>query len=313
MNNEEVTKIKEELQGLIDEVDRTGDVSDEFIELLDEISDELETAKENKKIQNQEELKDKLESLKEIAYKTGAISEESAAGIIEAIQALKIEAPEVEVAAPVVNVQPPEVKVTVPEIKIPEIKPPIVNVTTPDLIAIKKPTWLASIIDIKPIVERLDQVIAAFFGFTFPRDPSNAISVRLSDGEKFYKALGGAIGSMTGNAVFRKADNSTSTAVVDDNGNLQISQQPYTTIYQGNKTVPTGSAQAVGLSQSIHSITIKAIAANTYPVFVGSHTVTTSNGFELYGGESVSLDIDNISSVYVISTNAAQEVRYIAI
>lgn len=221
MNNEEVTKIKEELQKLIDEVDRTGDVSDEFVELLDEISDELETAKENKKIQNQEELKDKLESLKEIASNTGAISQESAAGIIEAIQSLKIEAPEVEVAAPVVNVQPPEVKVTVPEIKIPEIKPPIVNVTTPDLIAIKKPTWLAGIIDIKPILERLDQVIAAFFGFTFPRDPSNAISVRLSDGEKFYKALGGAIGSMTGNAVFRKADNSTSTAVVDDDGNLQ--------------------------------------------------------------------------------------------
>ena len=221
MNNEEIAKIKEELQGLIDEVDRTGDVSDEFVELLDEISDELEAAKENKKIQNQEELKDKLESLKEIASNTGAISEESALGIIEAIQSLRIEAPEVEVAAPIVNVAPPEVKVTVPEIKIPEIKPPIVNVTTPDLIAIKKPTWLSGIFDIKPIIDRLDQFITLVVNFALPKDPGNAISVRLSDGEKFYKALGGAISSMTGNSVFRKADNSTSTAVVDDNGYLQ--------------------------------------------------------------------------------------------
>lgn len=221
MNNEEIVKIKEEIQKLIDEVDHTSDVSDEFIELLDEISDELETAKENKKIDNQEELKDKLEALTEIVDRTGTISADTTAGVIAAIQALKLEAPDVEVAAPIVNVQPPDVKVTVPEIKIPEPKAPIVNITNPDTISIKKPTWLSTVLDLKPILEQFDRLLSLFTSFRFPTDAREAISVRLSDGEKFYKSLAGSIGSTTGNAVFRKADNSNSTAVVDDNGYLQ--------------------------------------------------------------------------------------------
>jgi len=84
------------------------------------------------------------------------------------------------------------------------------------------------------------------------------------------------------------------------------------TIYHGSKTVPTGTAEAIASSQTIKSVTIKALSTNTVAVYIGATGVTTS-GFELLAGESVSLDVNNLSLVFVISGSAAQIVRYIAI
>lgn len=104
---------------------------------------------------------------------------------------------------------------------------------------------------------------------------------------------------------------------VNPSGSLQVggtvAVSPLTTIYNGSKTVPTVTAETIASSQSISSVTIKALSTNTVAVYIGTTGVTTSTGFELLAGESISLDVDNLTDVYCISGSASQVVRYIAV
>lgn len=113
-------------------------------------------------------------------------------------------------------------------------------------------------------------------------------------------------------AVEIKDSGSDTRATVGTLG-IYVDPQPLSTIYNGVKVVPTGTAEVIASSQAIHSVTVKALSTNTAVVYIGSTGVTTSNGFELLAGESISLDVDDLSDVYVISGSASQEVRYIAI
>lgn len=94
-------------------------------------------------------------------------------------------------------------------------------------------------------------------------------------------------------------------------GNVGIA--PLTTVYNGTKTAPTVTAEAIASSQAISSVTVKALSTNTVAVYVGATGVTTANGFELLASESISLDIDNLADVFVISGSAAQVVKYVGI
>lgn len=94
---------------------------------------------------------------------------------------------------------------------------------------------------------------------------------------------------------------------------LYVDPQALTTLYSGTKTVPTGTAEALAGSQATRSVTVKALSTNTVAVYVGPTGVTTTSGFELLAGESVTMDISNLSTIYVISGSAAQIVRYIAL
>ena len=110
------------------------------------------------------------------------------------------------------------------------------------------------------------------------------------------------------------ADPETGLATSDNQTDgSQITQiSALSTIYAGTKTVPTGTAETITSTQVIHSVTIKALSTNTVAVYVGPSGVTVS-GFELLAGESVSLDVTNLATVFVISGSASQVVRYIAI
>jgi len=109
------------------------------------------------------------------------------------------------------------------------------------------------------------------------------------------------------------ADPVTSRLLVNSTISGSLSIAPLTTIYNGSKTVPTGTAEAIASTQAVSSVTVKALSTNTVAVYVGATGVTTANGFELLAGESLSLDIDDLADVFVISGSASQVVRYIAI
>jgi hypothetical protein len=96
------------------------------------------------------------------------------------------------------------------------------------------------------------------------------------------------------------------------NSNGEINISPISSLYGGTKTVPTGTAEAIASSQAIYSVTIKALLTNTVAVYVGPSGVTTSSGFELLAGESVSIEVSNLNLVYCISGSASQVIRYIA-
>jgi len=102
----------------------------------------------------------------------------------------------------------------------------------------------------------------------------------------------------------------TSAKQLADGHNVQVNA--LSTIYAGTKTVPTGTAEAIATTQTIHSVTVKALSTNTVAVYVGPSGATTSS-FELLAGESVSLDVTDIASVFVISGSASQVVRWIAV
>lgn len=86
------------------------------------------------------------------------------------------------------------------------------------------------------------------------------------------------------------------------------------TFVTGQKTVPTVTAEAIGSSLDIPDgvgVVVKALAGNTATVFVGVSGVTTSDGFELSAGDSVTLYVDNLADIYVISGSADQKVCYV--
>ena len=84
------------------------------------------------------------------------------------------------------------------------------------------------------------------------------------------------------------------------------------TLYDGTKTVPTGTAEAITTTQTIKSVTVKSLSTNTVAIYIGATGVTVA-GFELLPGEAVSLDVDDLATVFCISGGAAQVLRYIAI
>jgi len=62
-----------------------------------------------------------------------------------------------------------------------------------------------------------------------------------------------------------------------------------------------------------NSINIKASNNNTGKIYIGnSNSVTTSDGFELSAGESLTLPITNSNLVYLISDSISQNVCYVA-
>jgi len=87
-----------------------------------------------------------------------------------------------------------------------------------------------------------------------------------------------------------------------------------TTIYNGKKTVTTATTRvALASSQAVKSVTIKALIANTGTIYVGDSTVAAANGFALVAGDSISLDIGNLATIYLDSSVDGEGVTYISI
>jgi len=94
---------------------------------------------------------------------------------------------------------------------------------------------------------------------------------------------------------------------------IKTAVEPKGVIYQNTHAVPITTSDAIASSQACSSVTVKSLSTNTVAIYVGGSTCTVANGFELLPGESVSLDVNNISLIYCISGSASQELRWIAI
>ncbi len=94
---------------------------------------------------------------------------------------------------------------------------------------------------------------------------------------------------------------------------LAVDPQPLTVIYNNTHTVPTVTADAIATTQIVHSVTVKSLSTNTVAVYLGGIGVTITTGFELLPGESISLDISDLATIFCISGSATQVIRYIAL
>ncbi len=78
------------------------------------------------------------------------------------------------------------------------------------------------------------------------------------------------------------------------------------------ETIGTSQIQLSNNAISL-SVTIKALDSNTANIYVGKLGVTTSTGFELGAGESISLSIDNTNRLYAIAADTNQKICVIGI
>lgn len=106
------------------------------------------------------------------------------------------------------------------------------------------------------------------------------------------------------------------SVILNPDGRIPIDAYAVTAtgILNGRALVTTSGVpfQLAG-QQSVKSVTIKALQANTAKVYVGASGILPSNGFSLAPSDTVSLDIADLSTVWVDGDVTGDGVRYIAI
>lgn len=83
---------------------------------------------------------------------------------------------------------------------------------------------------------------------------------------------------------------------------------PLSTIYSGSITSTT-TKQPLPAQVLLGFLTVEALSTNTASLFVGNSSVTTSSGYELPPGASVSVPVANADELYVVG---AGQLNYIA-
>jgi len=95
---------------------------------------------------------------------------------------------------------------------------------------------------------------------------------------------------------------------------VSTSETVPSTILNGLKTVTTaGTAEALAGSTSCKSVTVRAEIDNTGYIYVGNSGVDSTNGYLLEAGDTVSLDIANLSTVYIDSSVNGEGAYYIGV
>lgn len=83
-------------------------------------------------------------------------------------------------------------------------------------------------------------------------------------------------------------------------------------VLRAGQTAVTASAAALASSTIVMQVIVKASPDNAIPVYLGPSTVTTSTGFRLDPGESVTLEVVNLSAIYLIASTTGASVSWVA-
>jgi len=304
--NHQLKNIQRQISNLIEKAnDGDETLSLEVAELLDEIANYCVLLKARDKTKPIENLVEKLDELVQLLSDNQNLSNEAQSSLLSAIKEIKID-----VLSPEVNVSPPKVEVSVPPINIPEIKiPPF-----PDEIRVKKPLWLPVFPSLKIITDSLGEIKKAMGALGLPRTADDPIAVRLSNGEKFYRAIGGVVSAVGASFPFKKSDNSQQAALVDDDSHVQVDVLtiPDVTVNTGDieigaveiknstddtratvgadglyidvraSVLPSGASTATKQDTLLAELQLKADLTETQPVSlatVPSHAVTNAGTF----------------------------------
>ena len=81
------------------------------------------------------------------------------------------------------------------------------------------------------------------------------------------------------------------------------------TIYSGQQT-STLAAVALPAQALVNGIVITARLTNTGTSYIGPAGVTTSNGYPLAAGQSISYAVTNLNAVYIIGTNTTDVIAF---
>ncbi len=97
-------------------------------------------------------------------------------------------------------------------------------------------------------------------------------------------------------------------------GGANVGVLPGSAVGSGQTVVAAAGTrvQLTATSTPILSVTVKALSTNTGIVYVGGADVSAANGLELINpGESVSVDVDNLTDVWIDAAVNGEGVSYI--
>lgn len=89
---------------------------------------------------------------------------------------------------------------------------------------------------------------------------------------------------------------------------------PTSTLYNGRKTVTSaGTAEALSGSTFVKTVCIKPLSTNSNNIYIGNSSVTSTTGYPLPSGESISIDINNLNKIYLDVDTNGEGVSYLAV
>ena len=105
---------------------------------------------------------------------------------------------------------------------------------------------------------------------------------------------------------------------------MEIGKESVSNFLHGHKTVGVARTQLSAAKYEVHKGILLRVpgagdaVANTYPVWVGGRNVTadsneSTGGIPLTPGESMFIPLDDITSLYVISTGADQDLAWMVV
>lgn len=100
---------------------------------------------------------------------------------------------------------------------------------------------------------------------------------------------------------------------VDVRTDVNTLEKTPTTVASAQATVTTAGTRVQLATNTCLGVIVKAKSTNTGLIYVGDVTVTSSNGFILSAGESVTLAISNTNKAYIDSSVNGEGVSYIYI
>lgn len=146
---------------------------------------------------------------------------------------------------------------------------------------------------------------------------ASSSGILLVDGSQATQPISGTVAatqSGTWTNTVTQATAASLNATVVGTGTFAVQNTPVapTTVFNGKTTVTTAGTRVVlASSQAVKSVAIKALTTNTGTIYVGSSTVSSTNGFQLAAGDTVSLDIANLNTVNIDSSVNGEGVTYI--
>jgi hypothetical protein len=149
----------------------------------------------------------------------------------------------------------------------------------------------------------------------------SSVATDISGVKAAVGSSGTAIQTMLSNAILNPALGSASLKVQIDSiksgleaaNTIPVTVQSMTqpgSVFAGQRSV-TGTATVLPSNVTKSGVTIKALAANTIPIYVGPVGVTVGSGYELSPGEAVFLEVDNTNIVAVVASTTGATACYL--
>jgi hypothetical protein len=90
--------------------------------------------------------------------------------------------------------------------------------------------------------------------------------------------------------------------------------RPNSDVWFSGQSIIANTASQLPSQSVVVSVIVKAANSNTSTIYLGfSSGVTSSNGFELGPGESLTLPVNNVNKIYAIATSGSQNISYIGV